>query len=253
MTLTDYVSAVESADSTLVVANRRRTTQPMVELVSGMFDDHPVEVRVDEIPSVPSDQMVVLRDGSKVASSGIDEFLDSIIFTERDRSADAVRSLREADLPDVLAALEDTRFVLDTSAPSAARRRLFVAISRYIEGLAFESSAGQLRTGFQHLSRMRDEGETAAAYRALGNTDLDVHVYGVPDWTPSSEFDVTVHGGDTPEYRENWFVVYEPPADRSERGMAFLSTRNGTREWHGFWTTSADTVSELSHYISTHL
>lgn len=253
MTLTDYVSQVEPAESTLVVANRRRTTQPMVELVAGMFDDRPVEVRVEDIADVPSDQMLVLQDGSTVASSGIDEFLDSVIFTDGDRSADPGRSLRQADLPDVLAALEDTTFVLDGSAPAAARRRLFIAISRYIEGLAFETSAGRLRTGFQRLSRMRDERGTAAVYRTLGDTDLDVHVFGVPDWTPPSEFTLTVHAGTTPEYRENWFVVYEPPAELDETGMAFLSTQHTSQEWQGFWTTSQDTISKLGHYISTQL
>lgn len=253
MALTDYISRTDTQESTLVLANRKRTTQPMVDLVASTFDDQPVEVRVDDIPDVPPDHMVVLDDGSVAASSSIDEFLDSVLFVDADRYTDGTRSLDDATLPDVIAALEDTTFILDGNAAANTQKLLFVAISRYIERLAYETPGGRLRTGFQHLSRMRDEQGTANVYRTLDGADLDVHVYGVPDWLPPAEYGLTVHGGHSSEFRENWFVIYEPPPELDEPAMALLSHEIDGGRWEGFWTSDEEIVSELSAYVSRNL
>ncbi len=253
MPLADYISRLDSQAPTLVLANRKRTTQPMAELVASMFEDQPVEVRIDDVSEVPPDHMVVLREGSVVATSSVDEFLDSVLFADAERFTSGSRPLADADLPDVVAALEETSFVFGGTSTANTQKLLFIAISRYIERLAFESPGGRLRTGFQHLSRMGDEQGTAAVYRTLGNADLDVHVYGVPDWIPPADFGVTVHGGYTPEFRENWFVIYEPPPELDDSPMALLSNRHGDHGWRGFWTTDEGIVSELAAYVSTHL
>jgi hypothetical protein len=54
-------------------------------------------------------------------------------------------------------------------------------MSRYIERQALESGAGRLDVAFQQLSRMRGEYGTKRTYERLLRTELDVHVYGVPD------------------------------------------------------------------------
>ena len=252
MTLAEYITELETDEPTLVMANRRRTTQPLLELVADMFDEQPVAVRVADLADVPEDQMVVLKGGEIIATSPINDFLDAVLFADATVTT-GERSLSDAGLPAVVEALAETKFVLEGAPSSNREKLLFIAISRYIERLAYEQPGGTLRVGFQHLSRMRDERGTESAYRQLGAADLDVHVYGVPDWVPDEEYGVTMHGGYTPEFRDNWFVIYESPAELEGEPMALVSNQVEDNRWRGFWTSDPDLVSELAGYVAENL
>lgn len=225
----------------------------MVEIIEDLFDDQPVEVAIEDIPELPDDQLVLRQDEEIVATSPINEFLDSVLLTDSTGYVTGHLPLSEVAVPDVIRALEETTFKVDTYRKGNREKLLFIAISRYVEKLAFEGDGGTLRTGFQELSRMRDESGTAEVYKTLGQTDVDVHVYGVPDWVPGEDFGVTIHGGYDEEFSTNWFVVYEPPAEADHDGMAFLSTEIDSNQWEGFWSTDADLIAEISDYLAENL
>ena len=60
---------------------------------------------------------------------------------------------------------------------------------------------------------------------------VDVHLYGVPGWTPSDRFGM-VHDHD--ELRESWFTACEHPRDVVPD--ALLTVETGPNEWEGFRT-----------------
>lgn len=253
MPLSKFVRRLDTESRSLVMANPAASNPPLVDAVARVFDDQPVAVTIEDIPSESRDKIVVRREDEIVATSTVNEFLDSILLADADLYTTGTRSLSEADLPAVVEALEETRFRMEDESDANRAKRLFVAMSRYIEKLAADHTEGTLRTGFQYLSRLRDEHGTADAYRALGEAPVDVHVYGVPDRKPPADIDVTVHEGGSQPYRENWFVVFEPPEDEAEAGMALVCSRSGPNVWEGFWTSDGDLVEEIAHTIRSEL
>lgn len=253
MVLSKFVRRLDTESRSLVLANPAATNPPLVDAVARVFDDQPVSVTVEDIPTESRDQIVVRREDEVLARSTVNEFLDSILLADTDLYTSGARSLSEADLPAVMEALEGTRFTMDDDSDANRGKLLFVAMSRYIEKLAADHTGGTLRTGFQYLSRLRDEHGTAEAYRALGEAPVDVHVYGVPDMEPPEDIDVTVHEGESQSYRENWFVVFEPPETEPDAGMALVCSQLGPNSWDGFWTGDGDLVAEIAQAIRNDL
>jgi DICT domain-containing protein len=104
-------------------------------------------------------------------------------------------------------------------------------ISRYIEQLAWQHETGRLRSSFQRLSRLDDERGTRRVYRTLGETDVDVHVYGVPDWLPPETF-----------------VVFHAE-DAAARTAALVAEKVSDNEWEALWTFDDDWVRAVNRYI----
>ncbi|MHC3439018.1 hypothetical protein ACYJ1Y_13195 [Natrialbaceae archaeon A-gly3] len=117
--------------------------------------------------------------------------------------------------------------------------------------MAWEAGSGTLRSSFQRLSRIDDEVGTREVYDQLAETDVSVHIYGVPDRVP--ELEVTVHGGDSDVYRDAWFVIYRPNhlenSPTEERGAALVALETEPRVWNGFWTYDDDRVADSEAYI----
>lgn len=85
-------------------------------------------------------------------------------------------------------------------------------------------------------------------YRAIGETPLDVHVYGVPDWIPPETFPAVIHAGYHGEFRSSWFVVFH--AERADaRTAALVAERVGENEWVALWTFDDDRVRVINRYI----
>jgi DICT domain-containing protein len=132
----------------------------------------------------------------------------------------------------LLEALDDTTF-------SAYDRPRMVRAAREIEDRAFRVGTGTLHAGFQRLSALADQRET---YRALGAlSDLEVHVYGEPDWSPP-EGRVTVHATAAPEISESWFVVYDGGGEGQH--CALLAVERSPGEFEGFWTYDRELVDD---------
>lgn len=251
MSLSEFVHSDTGPEQTLVLENRKLVNQPVVEVIKGLFEGQRVDVRVEDRPNHPSDRLVLQRGGDTIARSSVNDLFDSVLLVEPADFVNGQIPLSEVTLPEVVAALKATTFRVDSHAKSGIEKLLFVAISRYIEKLAFEGEGGTLRAGFQQLSRIQREEGTEAVYRELGKTGVDVHVYGVPDWIPPEEFDAKIHAGYGEEFSDHWFVVYEAPADAQTEDMAFLSTALDSGRWEGFWTSDAELVGEMGKHIET--
>jgi DICT domain-containing protein len=105
-----------------------------------------------------------------------------------------------------------------------------------------------LRSSFQRLSRIDDERGTRNAYRQIASTDVDVHVYGVPDWLPPEEFSGVVHAGYTGEFRTSWFVVHHSE-DPESRDAALVAEHVGDNEWDAVWTFRPERVRAVNRYV----
>jgi DICT domain-containing protein len=165
------------------------------------------------------------------------------------RSAVDIDAASEAEFAkrrtsDLLTNLEQSVF-----GARAADKSLLIDVSHSIELLANRTRTGQLHVGFQRLSNLVDDEQAARIYGRLADSGVDVHVYGVPDRDAELP-GVTIHGLDTPEIRESWFVVYDGGGD-PERQAALLTVQiEDTNQYEGFWTYDSDIVDRVSRYVA---
>lgn len=253
MSLERFLSIPEGATRELVVANRTQP-EPFQRMVENLFAKQAVGVDETTIDEYPENTVLLLEDGEVVAESPLDALHDAILMINSDLYKTGTRSLDETIVPAVIDGLTDVRFSLRGYPESNTEKLLLILISREIERRAYEAGEGTLRSSFQQLSRIKDERGTRRAYEKVSSTDVDVHVYGVPDWQPTTEMNVTMHGGSTPDFEDSWFVIYRPPPDRpDEHGAALLAVETGAAEWEGFWTYDKALIDDLTAYVRTNL
>ena len=134
----------------------------------------------------------------------------------------------------------------DTTTRSFDREHL-LATSQEFEDRAWRVGEGRFHVGFQSLSALRSQ---ATTYDLLaGLADLDVHVYGRPDWSPEVP-GATVHGEVGPEVADTWFVAFD--GGRDDRKCALVAEEREER-FYGFTTYRPETVDAvLDHLESTY-
>jgi len=255
MNLATFVEQFERPDVSIGVVTNNAPEQYR-SLLARMFDRQSVAVRESDVApdsvSPTAEMVYLLDDGEVLAASPLKDVANSILLVNSDLYITGARSPGEVDLPDVIAALDETYFRLRGYPESNKEKLLLVTISRYIERVALEHGSGKHRASFQYLSRIDDERGTRAVYERLADTDVDVHLYGMPDWTPPPDYDMTIHGGWGPDFRDAWFVVYVPDTP-SQPHVALVAIEDGPRTWNGFWTYDADVVRDINRYIEREL
>lgn len=253
MPLDTFLSAPAGDRRSLVVANRTRP-EPFQRMVENLFAEQ--EIEVGEVADETYDQNTVLlvEDGEVVATSPLKALEDAILMVNSDLYITSTDSLETTDVPAVIDGLTNVPFTLRGYPESNSEKLLLTLISRHIERIAHTTGDGTLRSSFQSLSRIRDERGTKAAYERVAETDVDVHVYGRPDWRPTTELDVTMHGGYKWDFKHSWFVLYRPPADKRDQGSAaLLAIETDDSVWEGFWTYDAALIDEIAAHIRHHL
>jgi hypothetical protein len=255
MSLGEFFTRSERADVSLGVVGSDVPEQ-LQDLLARIFDRQSVEVKksvtVPEAESPTTDRVYLLDDGEVLAESPLEDVANSILLVNSDLYTTGTRSVEEVDLPDVIAALDETHFRLRGYPESNKEKLLLITISRYIERTALEHGTGKHRASFQYLSRIDDERGTREVYERLGDSDVDTHVYGIPDWTPPPEYGLTLHGGWGQEFRDSWFVVYVPDTP-SKPHTALLAIEDEPNTWDAFWTYDPDTVRDINQYIEREL
>ncbi|WP_418280161.1 DICT sensory domain-containing protein [Halorubrum sp. DTA98] len=201
--------------------------------VETRFATHNVEIDHRSLPSgFSAPFLVVERDGEFAGALGLDA-LDGLLEPPivRPGDGDSVSDAYRA----VFDVLDDTVFT------SMDRRRL-LAISREIEDRAYRVGAGTLRVGFQTLSTFESQVEP---YRRLATkTELDVHVYGVPDRTPPTVAEITFHEDADGEFERYWLLAFDGGPDESDPcGLVAKERADGYR---GFWTDDRDVVRSIA-------
>jgi len=250
-----WLDAFDAPERTVCTVNR---TEPdaVQGLLEEVFAEQPVDLADVSLPDADDDLVVVLENGKVAAVSPLAAVMDAVLLTNSDAYRTSDVGVAPDDVPDVLPALDETLFEVRGYPASNKEKLLLTVLSRYVEGRALAAGDGTLRTLFQRLSRVDDERGTRQVYERLAAAGVDVHLYGVPDWSPPADLDVTVHGGTTEEYRESWCVVFEP-ADGdgdapTESPAALVAERHGgTNYWRGALTLDPTVVEEIAGYVAT--
>jgi len=251
MPLDRFLDALDGPRRRLVVANRTEP-EPFQRMLENLFEKQEIAVEEDVETEYEEDTVLLVENGTVVATSPLAALQDAILMINSDLYITGTRGLEATDVPAVIDGLAGTSFTLRGYPASNKEKLLLILISRHIERLAYEQGAGTLRSSFQRLSRIEDERGTRRAYERVAETDVDVHVYGQPDWTPAAEFPVTIHGGHKWDFRSSWFVLYEPPADGDEKA-ALLAIQTDDAEWEGFWTYEQSLVDDIAAYVRREL
>lgn len=210
--------AARDGDTQFTVYRRDEATD-----LEAQFATH--RVRIDHRslpPGGPDPFLVVEEDGEFAGAVGLDR-LDLLLEPPVDPPGE------RADVSEGYRVLFD---VLDETVFSAMARRQLLAVSREIEDRAFRVATGTLRVGFQTLSTFESQ---AGVYRQLAApTDLDVHVYGLADWSPPEIPGVTYHGVDDADVARHWTLAFDGGGD--DRQACALVARERAEGYDGVWT-----------------
>jgi hypothetical protein len=249
MSLREFVDEFADDDRETALSIVNSTQPPTISrMLDSLFADQPVSVSETSRLLSESDVVQLRRDGSVVAESSFEDVRDAVLAVNSDIYVTGSRDLDAVETPDVVRALEGTRFRVRGYPAGSKGKLLLIEISRHIESMAMRYGDGELHAGFQRLSRIDDEHGTKRVYERLSRTDLDVHVYGVGDSTPFGSVSITVHNDASEEIRRGWFVVFVP-AERDDAGAALVAMTDDDQEWEGTWTTDADAVRRLEAYL----
>jgi len=247
MQLADFVDALDAPHVELTVVNASGAGS---EHVTGMFEDlfERQDVAVETaVADAETENLVVLtKDGERVAQSRLDDVGDAVLFVNSDVYITGSRELSDVETPAVIAALTDVPFHAKGYPSTRKEKFLLIEVSRFIEAIAYREGAGRLHSGFQQLSRIDDEKGTRVVYETLAATDVDTHVYGCGDWSPSGS--LSAHSGH-PKLDEVWFVVFVPPEGSDAKHAALVCVEDDDGHWRGFWTFDRERVLDVEAFV----
>lgn len=261
VTLRSFVERTPTPDYTLAVVGDD-VSAPMAAMLEDAFEGVPVDVQPGSdlesgsalepgFDDADADAVVLLEAGEVVATSPLSAVYERLLAINSDRFVTGAADLDDVALPPVLSNLAGSRFELRGYPLAHNEKLVLILVSRVVERRAWAGDGGTLRSGFQRLSRLEDEVGTAETYERLAATNVDVHVYGVPDAIPALE--VTVHRGRSAEYRNGWFVVYRPDEPKSGKPAALVALEVEPRTWDGFWTFDPERVRAIDAYVEREL
>lgn len=247
MSLRKYIPQTAPAERSLVLVEGD-TPKPVSKMLAETFEDQPVSVETTDHHGYVENTVLLVEDGSVLASSSLRKLQDNLLLINSDLFITGSRDLDDVEVPAIIRNLEGVPFRLWGYPESNTEKLLLILISRFVERRAMEAGSGQLRSSFQRLSRVKDEVGTRSVYEGLSDTDLSVHVYGLPDWIPSRELDLVTHAGRGPNFERAWFVIFEP-ADTEVDPYGLLAYETEPRRWHGFFTSDETQIAEIATEI----
>lgn len=199
-----------------------------------------VTVERRQLPSGKQDPFVTIHDDEEfvaaIALDDLHELLTPPVARQSHQTGKTAGCLA------VLDAFEETLF-------SSLERRQLLATTREIEDRALRTGRGTLRVSFQSLSAFEPQ---IPVYRRLGTkTDLDIHIYGRPDWTPPDLDNVTYHQDREGKLTQFWCLAFDG-GNRPTQACALVARerervcaheRDGRFE--GFWSYDNSLVSDI--------
>jgi hypothetical protein len=247
--LRQFATEPDETSPSIVVVNSSEPP-PLMRLLDDAFEQQDVTVELEETEADVADQVVLVEDGRTVATSPLEELMNSYLLINSDLYRTGTSGGDKYEAPDVLTGLADHSFRVRGFPRSNKEKLLLVLISRYIERLALDADDGTLRTSFQRLSRLNDEVGTRAVYDRLADSGVETHIYGYLD-TDDLPADLTVHAGAGPVYEDSWFVVFDPAAAAVDPAalVALVDADAGVNEWVGRWTFDPDRVDEIAEVV----
>lgn len=238
MGLAQYIDEVGGRERSLSVYETE--DREGIERLSEFFQSVDVQ-EVSEHPGILSRFSAPVPEYDAVAISTIDELDGDFVLV--DPTFEVVGTLPRADLdvPEFVIRIDETTFSV-----AEGNKRLLNEMSRHIEKLALRRNAGQLLTGVQELSRLRDEPGTSDVYRRLSDSRVETHVFGVADEDPPDS-EPTLHRSEATEIAESWFVVFRD----GDSGAALVAVETGPNDYRGFWTFERDLVEDVATYLQS--
>jgi hypothetical protein len=199
--------------------------------LESQFDTRNVSVRYRDLPPGPDPFLVIETDG---------EFNGALPLSELERLLEPPVTKPDGaeDVSEGYRVLFD---LLDKTVYTALERRQLLAVSREIEDRAFRVGEGTLRVSFQTLSTFESQ---APLYHKLASaTDLDVHIYGVDDWTPPEIEGITYHEFAAGPLDRYWVLAFDGGPDGAHPcGLVGQEQSDG---FDGFWTDDGGMVGEI--------
>jgi hypothetical protein len=250
VSLERFFDRATGRERSLVVVNRT-APEPVTRVLDRMFAEQDITVEERVSDEYDEDTVLLVEDEEVVTTSPLKALEQAILLVNSDLFRTGTRGLEETELPAVMEGLTDHLFTLRGYPESNKEKLLLIVVSRRIEQLAHSYGSGKLRTSFQRLSRLEDERGTREAYNAVAETDVDVHIYGQPDWVPSPNFPVTMHGGYKEDFRRSWFVLYDPPPEKvgTYDSAVLVAVEQDPGVWKAFWTYRRPVVADVASYI----
>jgi hypothetical protein len=254
VTIDRFLDRPAGPERSLVVVNRT-APDPLQQILEDLFAGQDVLVAEAVREEYEEDTVLLVENGEVVATSPLGALEEAILLVNSDLFTTSRRTLDRVELPAVLNGLTDHLFRLRGYPESNKEKLLLIVVSRRIEQLAHSHGAGTLRTSFQRLSRLEDERGTREVYDTLAAGDVDVHIYGRPDWVPSPNFPVTMHGGYKEDFRNSWFVLYDPPPEKVGQydSAVLVAVEREPGTWEAFWTYRRDVVADVAAYVEQNL
>lgn len=243
-----FIDATTGRPATLLVVNRTEPA-PFLNLLSSAFSRQPFHVVDRSIPGAISDEVLLLDADGFVVASSLPDLAQGFLLINSDRYRTSACDLEESFVPAVLWELTDIAFDLRGYPASNKEKLLLIVMSRFIEARALRVGAGELRSGFQRLSRLDDEYGTSEVYHRLAESAVATHVYGVGSDQLVLPEGLHRHADDRETYRRSWFLTFEPPATNDLDAVALVAWEIGDNHWRGTWTFDAVKTTAVADYI----
>lgn len=222
----------------LLTDNRKRDRQFTVYRsgketdVEAQFTTHAVDVVHRELPPGGPDPFIVIEEDGEFAGAIALEELAWLLEPP---------VVRPGDREDVSPGYSVLFDVLDETVFTAMERRQLLAVSREIEDRGYRVGTGTLGVSFQTLSTFESQ---AAVYRRLAaETDLDIHIYGVDDWTPPQIAGITYHGVVADTLGRYWVLAFDGGND--EMQACGLVAQERAEGYDGVWTDDPGLVADV--------
>jgi hypothetical protein len=243
------LSAGDTPDRTLAVVDSEQPS-PVLDLFDDTFGalDIDIDRTTRETDIDADDAVVLLEEDDVVATSSMESIRNAVLLVNSDLYTTGLSGIEQYDAPEVLTELDEAVYTLRGFPASTKEKLLLIVMSRYIERRALRADDGRLDVAFQELSRIEDEYGTGRIYRRLADSDVEVHLYGVPDSAPVDLDGLWMHTGRNEAYRRSWFVVFSPPDDGIDPAALF-AVETDRNVWRSMWTYDPDRVTEIRRYI----
>lgn len=200
--------------------------------LESVLEQYDVALDHQFLPVPPAAGFLVVRaEGRYLGSIPAAAFAE---LRDPNRGAPWDAATRESAFRELASLLTGTSFETDD------RGRL-LATTREIEDRAWRVGRGRLVAAFQSLSAFRDQ--VPVYGRLAAETDLDVVVFGAPDWEPPALPGVRFRDA-TGELREFWIVAFDG-GDEDAQACALVAEEGDPGEFTGVLTYDAAVVSDL--------